>query len=147
MERGFTLVELLIVTALIGVLARFAIPSYQAHVAKAAFSAALTEVSAGEVGVDILMRDEPDADARAVFSASGLPSGTSACSANAATAAAAGAVDLTCRIAGGPAGITGRYVRLSRSANGTWVCTTDVAPAYAATAIPRGACRVGQTIH
>jgi type IV pilus assembly protein PilA len=141
--RGFTLVELLIAAAIIGILARIALPAYHSYIAKAAFSAALTELSAGEPGVDILMRDDPDADAGAVFSASGLPSGTSACSANAATAASAGSLDLTCTIAGGPAGIAGRHVRVSRDVNGGWVCRTDIAPSYT---VATGPCRTGQAL-
>lgn len=45
MQSGFTLVELLIVVAIIGLLAVIAIPQYQNYTARAAYSACLAELS------------------------------------------------------------------------------------------------------
>src|SRR5690606_27758585 len=47
--QGFTLIELMIVVAIIGVLAAIAIPAYQYHSTRAKISEALTQVSPAKV--------------------------------------------------------------------------------------------------
>lgn len=51
-QQGFTLIELMIVVAIIGVLASFALPTYQNSIAKAQAAEALTVTSG--IKVDIL---------------------------------------------------------------------------------------------
>lgn len=48
-QKGFTLIELMIVVAIIGVLAAIAIPAYQYHSARAKISEALTQVSPAKI--------------------------------------------------------------------------------------------------
>ncbi|MBO1108044.1 pilin [Plesiomonas shigelloides] len=51
-NKGFTLIELMIVVAVIGVLAAIAIPQYQNYVAKAELAAAYSTVSALKVNYE-----------------------------------------------------------------------------------------------
>jgi len=145
-QAGFTLIELMIVVAIIGILAAVAIPAYQNYVAKSKFSAALAEVSAGKIGVDVLMNENPSANAAAVLTGSGLQGTTATCSTNAASDASGGATDLTCTINGGPASVAGMKIRVSRDGSGGWTCKTNVTTDDAVKVVPTGACTAGQAI-
>ncbi|WP_297922645.1 pilin [Metallibacterium sp.] len=55
MQKGFTLIELMIVVAIIAILAAIAIPAYQNYLIRAQVSEGMSLVSAAKTGVDEYM--------------------------------------------------------------------------------------------
>ncbi|MEN9898013.1 MAG: hypothetical protein RLZZ66_1662 [Pseudomonadota bacterium] len=52
-QQGFTLIELMIVVAIIGILASIAVPSYQTYIKKAKFSEVVIATSTAKTGVEL----------------------------------------------------------------------------------------------
>ncbi len=57
MQKGFTLIELMIVVAIIGILAAVAIPQYQNYIAKSQVSRVMSETSALRTAVETCLLD------------------------------------------------------------------------------------------
>ncbi|MGE8503584.1 MAG: pilin [Pseudomonas sp.] len=57
MQKGFTLIELMIVVAIIGILAAIAIPQYQNYVAKSQVSRVMSETGALKTAIEACLMD------------------------------------------------------------------------------------------
>lgn len=118
-SKGFTLIELMIVVAIIAVLASIAIPAYQDYVAKAQVTAALAEIAPGKNGVESALATGKSALVTASYV--GLAAPTTHCSTVLASLAADGTAEISCVVVGN-AQVQGSNLSLSRDADGSWSC-------------------------
>ena len=129
MQKGFTLIELMIVVAIIGILAAIAIPQYQNYVAKSQVSRVMSEVGSLKTIVETCMMEgkaEADCDYgwgnSNLLGAQTLQTGLTAIIDPTNNTAA---LDATFG-ANAAAAISGGTLAWDRDNTGTWSCSTDV---------------------
>jgi type IV pilus assembly protein PilA len=142
--QGFTLIELMIVVAIIGILAAIAIPAYENYIAKAQFTEALSLASGQKTDV-ISYYSENDAcpaNGEAGIPAAGSISGkyVSQVAVSGDTTGAPASGDTTCMItatfntAGVNSKLAGQQVFLTLYSNGgsfSWDCSTTASQSVA----------------
>ncbi|QFS18416.1 pilin [Acinetobacter indicus] len=152
-QKGFTLIELMIVVAIIGILAAIAIPQYQNYVGRSNVAAAVQTLSSNKTGLENYVMENgffPDGITN-VQAESGKPGeagykpalpdqrkkeglgiveptfGTVSL-VQVSTNSGAGAIRL--KMNTGNPGIKDKEVQLLRNADGTWTCETTIDAKY-----------------
>lgn len=143
-QKGFTLIELMIVVAIIGILAAIAIPAYQNYTAKSQASVALADITGAKVNIEAKLAEGLSAAGLvgAKGSAVGVKDSTSTCSAVGVEVAKDGTAAVACKVKGS-AKVDGLYISWVRSSDknavkgataasdvdektGSWECVTTI---------------------
>ncbi len=128
MQGGFTLIELMIVVAIIAILAAIALPMYQDYIARSQVTAGLADIRGGVTAYEETI--QRGSSGTATTDSIGLQATTTRC-ATTVGGAFSDASDQTivCTLKGNPK-VSGSNVTLTRTSSGAWDCSSNVADKY-----------------
>ncbi|CAM0997950.1 Fimbrial protein [Rhodanobacter sp. Root179] len=125
MQKGFTLIELMIVVAIIAILAAIALPQYQNYVARSQATAGLADITPAKTAIEEMINNGKSASVAANYTLVGIQKTTERCDITIGAIASdgSGSSAVACTLKGNPK-VAGKTITWGRNVSGVWSCVT-----------------------